>query len=265
MPVTKSWTFQRLLLRKNYNPIVLEYFGDLSPADEDFNSGRKALKEGCLIRPKDGQQMALHKMQFFYNVVLEAHDKPAIYGMPITFFKENFTTLPQIQCFWKERDDIAKANNRRPIYAQCSLRYNGDISSKSDITSLGNKIKSIFGTPQHHFTKGRIKFSYWDASEGIYLRCFASTESDAEKVFKAMIDIKTGVTYQSKHLVSGEKPHFDWTPSDTETIAGQSVKSPKEQLSGEVYFTHAELKHRKLKEDIVIYAAVPQCRKQSFI
>lgn len=263
--VSKSWTFHRMLLRKNYNPIVLEYFGDLDPSDEDFSTGRKALREGCLIRPKDGQQVAFHKMMFFYNVILEAHDKPAVYGMPVTFFKENFTTLPQIQCHWKERDDIAKSNNRRPIYAQCTLRYTGDVSSKSDITALGNKIKTIFDNPRHHFTKGRYKYSYWDASEGIYLKCFASTEADAEKIFQSMINILTGVTYQSKFLSSSSKPHFDWTPSDLETIAGQSVKSPQSRLSGEVYFTHAELKHRKLKNDVLLYAAVPQRRRESFI
>jgi hypothetical protein len=80
-----------------------------------------------------------------------------------------------------------------------------------------------------------------------------------------MLSIQTGLTYQNSFLKLGTKPHFDWTPNDPETIAGKMVKSPQQRVPGEVYFTHAELKHKKLKEDITLYAAVPQRRRQSLI
>jgi hypothetical protein len=265
MPVTKSWVFQRNLLRKNYNPVVLRYFADLGADDGDFSSGRRALREGCLVKPKDRQQMALHKMKFFYNVVLEVHDQPPIYGIPVTTFKENITIFPQITCHFKERDDIAKVNNRRPITAQCSIRFKGDISSKGDVESLGRKIKSIFDTPLFHFTKGRNFYRYEDRENSIRLDGFFSSESDADNLFAKMLDIQTGLTYRNSFLKLGTKPHFDWTPNDPEMIGGKSVKSPQQRVPGEVYFTHAELKHKKLKEDIILYAAVPQRRRQSLI
>lgn len=265
MPVTKSWVFQRNLLRKNYNPVVLEYFADLGADDGDFSSGRRALREGCLIKPKDGQQMALHKMKFFYNVVLEVHNQPSIYGIPVTTFKENITIFPQITCHFKERDDIAKVNNRRPLTAQCSIRFKGDISSKSDLESLGRKIKSIFDSPLLHFTKGRQKYTYYDHENAIKLDGFFTSENDAKSLFEKMLDIQAGLIYQSSYLSVGTKPNFDWTPNDPEMIAGKSVKSPQQRIPGEVYFTHAELKHKKLKEDIILYAAVPQRRRQSLV
>ncbi len=265
MPVTKTWAFQRMLLRKNYNPIVLEYFGDLDPSDEDFNTGRKALREGCLIRPKDGQQTAILKQQFFYNVILEAHDKPAIYGIPVHTYKENVTILPQIQCHFKERDDIAKANNRPPLHSQVSIRFKGDVSSKAEVEALGRKIKSIFDNPRAHYTKGREHWTYYDPTESIVLQGYFQGELDAEKVFKLMLDIQTGIAYKNSCLSTGRKPHFDWTPNDPETIGGKTVKTPQQRIPGEVYFTHAELKHKKLKSDILLYSAVPQRRRESFV
>lgn len=263
--VSKSWTYQRNLLIKNYNPIVNEYFGDLDPNETDFNTGRSALKEGCLIDAKDGQIIAYHKMQFFYNVILEVHEKPALYGIPIDSFKETMTTLPQITCHWKERDDIAKTNNRPPIQAQCTLRYKGDISSATDLTTLGNHIKSIFDTPQHHFSKGKLKYSYWDAKNGIYLKGFFTSESDAETLFKSMLDIPSGITYNHDFLNKSESPYRDWTPSGTEMIGGDSLKLPQQRISGEVYFQYAELKHQRLHEDIILYSAVPQRRRMSLV
>jgi len=304
MPVTKSWVYQRNILRKNYNPTVLEYFADLGADDGDFSSGRKALRQACLIKPKDGQQMVLHKMGFFYNVILEVHNQPSIYGIPVASFKENITIFPQITCHFKERDDIAKVNNRRPLTAQCSIRFKGDVSSKGELESLGRKIKSIFGSGSFHFSKGRQKYTYYDAENSIKLDGFFTSESDAKslfdkmlvsRIFRAgpksknrallhkdfrkpksvvrinkdtndkMLDIQSGMAYHDRCLSVGTKPHFDWTPNDPEVIAGKSVKSPQQRVPGEVYFTHAELKHKKLKEDIILYAATPQRRRQSLI
>jgi hypothetical protein len=159
----------------------------------------------------------------------------------------------------------AKTNKRRPLTAQCSIRFKGDVSSKSELESLGRKIKSIFGTPLFHFTKGRQKYTYYDSENGIKLDGFFSSESDADSLFGKILDIQTGLTYHSSYLSVGTRPNFDWTPNDPETIAGKTVKSPQLRVPGEVYFTHAELKHKKLKEDITLYAAAPQRRRQSLI
>lgn len=265
MAVSKDWTFQRRVLAKTYNPIVKEYFGDLSPSEENFDTGRKTLLQACLIKPKDGQQIALHKMNFFYYVVLEIHTKPDIYGVPITQFKENYSYYPQVMCWWKERDDIAKANNRRPITAYCAIRYTGDLSSKADITALANKIKTTFDNPQHHWTKGRLCATYWDKKNQIEMMCYPSSQADAENLFKAMLSIRNGVTWKDDYMAIQQFPAKDWTPTDTEMIGGKSLKLPRQRLSGEVYFTHAELKHHRLKEDILLYAATAQRRRQSFI
>lgn len=130
---------------------------------------------------------------------------------------------------------------------------------------MGNHIKSIFGTPQHHFSKGRLKYSYWDKDKGVYLKGFFTSEADAENLFKAMLNIPSGITYSNNFLNKSESPYRDWTPSDTEQIGGKSLKSPQQRISGEVYFQYAELKHQKLKEDIVLYAAVPQRNRYSYV
>lgn len=265
MGISKAWVFHRRVLAKTYNSKVKEYFGDLRGGDGEFQTGRKTLLQASLIMPNDSQQIAIHKMNFFYYEVLEMAEKPSIYGMPLTQFKENFSYYPQVMCFWKERDDIAKTNKRRPIVTQCAIRYTESVSSEAAIKSLANRIKMLFGTPRHHWTKGRLCATYWDKGNSIEMKIFPSTREDAENVFRKMLEIRTGVSYKDDYLAISQFPSKDWTPSDTEMVNSKALKEPRKRIPGEVYFTHAELKHHRLKEDIVLYAAVPQRRRQSLI
>lgn len=93
----------------------------------------------------------------FYFGIQQAHHKPDIFGVPASLLIESVKVLPQVILHWRERTDIAKANNREPHKVRHSIRWRDDYSSKASVDLLRGKVERAFVEPLHFFDSGREK------------------------------------------------------------------------------------------------------------
>lgn len=249
MAISRQWQLLKDFLRKTHNREVNEWFADLPPYEEDFETGRKAARANSLIRPQDGQQVTLIKMINFYFNIQESHLKPNIYGIPVDNYHEQVRFLPQITIHWRERKDIARANNRQPVRARLSVRYKGSVDSESEVRALATKIKRIFASPtQHHWTKGRTAFDYKDVAKGHQFRLYGQTRSEVVEVINRMLEIVDDNPL-NQELLSESSVERNWTSIQRVRVAGTNFTKPQQRRVGEVYFSRAELKVHGMMSD----------------
>jgi len=252
MAISRSWQLLRDFLRKSHNREVNEWFADLPPYDEDFETGRKAARANSLIRPNDGQQIALIKMINYYFNIQESHLKPNIYGIPVDNYHEQVRFLPQITVHWRERKDIATANNRQPIRARLSIRYKGSVDSEVEVKALANKVKRIFTSgATHHWTRGRTVFDYKDAIKGHQFRLYGQTRSEVVEVINRMLEVVDDNPL-NQELLSESTVERNWTAIERVRVAGTNFTKPSKRLVGEVYFNRAELKVHGMRSDRIL-------------
>jgi hypothetical protein len=252
MAISRNWSNLRDFLRKTYNKEVNAWFADVDDPTPDNSTSRKQAKRACLLLPKETQNMALLKMLTFRYECQQVHLRPEIYGIPTLDFHESVIYKPQIVIHWTERTDIATANNRKPIKAQCSVRYRGTYESKNDLLALKRKIISIFtaGSAEHHWTKGRIKYSYRDKIKGYEMIITASNVSDAKEVIGKMLAIQNDTINEDFLTTSTTDRSF--TARETVTVAGRIFEKPKRRPTGVVYFNRAEFKIHGMPKDIIL-------------
>jgi hypothetical protein len=253
MAVSDEWSFTRSFLRKTYNREVNEYFADIDPDYLGDNViGRHAAKRACLILPTESQNRAMLKMLTFRYTIQQVHNRPPIFGLPITTFQQSVKYLPQVIVHYRERADIARAAGRYPLRARCAVRFRGDVNSKIDITSLGTRIEQIFDTPTHHFDKGRFKFSYRDDSKSYALIISAATETDAKDVIGKMLDINNDIP-DWDNLTKSEYTQSQPLIGDTLMVDGEIYREPVTRPSGKVYFQCAELSVWGMPKNKILY------------
>lgn len=253
MAISDEWTFTRQFLRRTHNREVNEYFRDTDPDFIGDNlTARNAAKRSCLILPKESQNRAMIKILTFRYVVQQVHLRPAVFGLPVTTFQENVRYLPQILIHYRERNDIARANNRYPLRARYAVRFRGDITSAADLKLLETKIKQIFDTPTHHFDKGRYKFSYRDKVKGYELIVTAAAESDAKSVIENLLDLNNDIP-DWDNLTKSEYTETQPLLGDTVRVGGELYRKPVARPTGKVYFQTAELSVWGMPKNKVIY------------
>ncbi|ANV89229.1 hypothetical protein [Picosynechococcus sp. PCC 8807] len=253
MAVSDEWSFTRSFLRRTHNREVNEYFRDIDPDFiGDNTTGRNATKRACLILPNESQNRALLKILTFRYVVQQVHLKPAVFGLPVTTFQEQVRYLPQIIIHYRERADIARANNRYPLRARYAVRYRGDVTSAADLALLENRIFQIFDTPTHYFDKGRFKFSYRDPEKGYSLVVAAAGEADAKDVINKMLDLNFD-TPDWDNLTKSEYTEPLALLEGTVRVGGELHRIPKKRPSGRVYFQTAELSVWGMPKNKILY------------
>ncbi len=254
MTITRPSKLIRDYLRKTFNKEVVEWFADVTDNDFDTVGGitRKDIRNACIIRSKDTIPTMHMKISLFRYEIQQAHLKPDIYGIPTLDFHESVVYLPQVVIHWKERSDIANANNRAPIKAQCSIRYKGAYESRADLVALKTKIKGIFTTGQslHHWTKGKNKYSYRDKIKGYEMIVTAGTVDDAKDVISKMLAIQNDVINNDYLTTSTTDRSF--AARETIQVAGRIFEKPKRRPAGEVYFSRAEFKIHGMPKDLVL-------------
>jgi hypothetical protein len=252
MTISDEWSFTRSFLRKTYNREVNEWFRDHAEELGGNSTARGSAKRAALILPTDSQSRVMLKMMTFRYVIQQVHLRPAIFGLPITTFQESVKYLPQIIIHYRERADIARANSRYPLRAKYSVRYRGDVSSKADLTTLGNRIKLLFDTPTHHFTKGRYKYSYRDTEKGYSLVVSSATEANAKDTIGKLLDLNNDVPNWG-NLTKSEYAETQPLIGDLVLVGGEQHRTPIHRPSGEVYFTTAELSVWGMPKNQILY------------
>lgn len=250
MAISKEWSHTRSVLRKTYNKEVVRYFGDLPEDQEPDNvTGRSSLKRASLIGATESMMSANIKMMNFIFSIKQSHNKPAIYGTPVTNLDEEIKYNPQVALWFREKISDARIKGRVPIRARVSFRVLDQNISKAEVQSLANKIKAKFGEPLFSFNKGKVKFSYRDKERGYAFILATDDEADARKVIDATLELQDHVP--DWELLFDSTSNQSWAKK-TKQILGQTVEMPVKRPIGKVWFTHAELKIHGLNRDIIL-------------
>lgn len=250
MAVSKEWSHTRSVLRKTYNKEVVKFFGDLpDDLEADNTTGRSSLKRASMIGATESMMSANLKMMNFYYNLKQAHNKPAIYGTPVTNLDQEIKYNPQVALWFRETLTDAKSHNRVPIRARVSFRVLDQNISKSEAQRLANAIKDKFGQPLFYFQKGKVKFSYRDKDKGYSFILATDDESDARKVIEQTLDLQNHTP--DWELLFDSTSNQSWAKKH-KTILGESVEMPVKRPIGRVYFTHAELKIHGLNRDVIL-------------
>lgn len=242
------------------NEIVRDEFRDLGESweiDPDVNLGRGALAWASLIKDNDTATMVIMRLFLFYFILRKAKDlQPAIYGIPITSFKEQRKYKPQIKLYFLEDAEDVDAGYS-PVDGEISFRLmNKDVNnmSMSELETIANKIKNLFAKPSFVWKKGKEMYSYTDWSKGYQLQLLCRNEAEAKKIVEQVLDIQGHTPNWAKMNQNNNLEPSESYPTvpPTETILGKRVKQARKRPVADVRFQCALFDSHELANPIVL-------------
>ena len=255
MGVSQNWKNLRSFLQRTHNRRVNEWFRDVDDPVPDNSSSRRQAKRACLILPNESQNMALLKRNIFLYEVMQIHLQQNHYGIPIDTVQESKTFRPQVHLFFRQ-DASATANGRRAIEGQVSFRLINETSeslTEAKARTLAVKIKNEFTRNNGLiWKKGSKKYTYKDDAKGVDLRILAISETEGEKVIRAVLDV-LDVTFDNDHFQEiTPKRTSENNPAGTNLVYGKRRKKQRWRPTANVRFRYAALTVHGMQNRIVL-------------
>jgi len=212
--------------KKIANKIIREYFKDVInlEADLDLTAPRQALLKACLHKEDDSLMLTVARNQLFEQYTSYARDRqPIPTGDLLNELSESVVYRPKITLFFKEDDDDIDPDYQA-VRMEISWRLMDKTSttiSKTELTSIANKIKTTFGQSSGYiFKKGRKIVSYRQKSKGYEFLIRARSLTDGKELIRDILtmngdSIETGLLKLSE--VDDETEAFPYNPG-TQTI-----------------------------------------------
>lgn len=185
------------------------------------------------------------------------------------FINENFDPgrryHPLVRLVFREDTDFVAGKNQPKGRGQ--NRTKGEIRfrlmdettetiSKSNLTTLGEKVKEIFGANNGYiWNKGKEVYCYADWSRGYQLQILARSETHAKDVVTKILSLQNHSPqwkYLNKVKNSAESERYPNTP-DKKTILGEQVTLPLRRPNANVRFKFADVRISPLTYPVVIY------------
>lgn len=232
---------------KLHNREVREAFSDLG-GDEwlpNINTARASLRQACTIYDSDSALIMLLKQNLYFLTLRKAQDyQPTILGMPKGSLDPVRKYRPQIFLYFKE-DTGDVEPGYPPVDGRISFRLmdkDSETITKTDLTTLANKIKTEFGVSNGYtWKKGKEYYNYTDKDKGYQLQILAFNKSEVKQLINKVLDIQ-GHTYQDKKLTnSGNEDPTGAYPTipPTINILGESRREPRRRPVATVRFQYA--------------------------
>lgn len=172
---------------------------------------------------------------------------------------------PCVRLHFLQDTDFDKRSNapgyhgRRRVPGRLSYRLMNESSetiSKGELTSLGRRIKDIFGANDGYtWQKGKELYTYAEWDKGYQMQILARSMTQAQDLVSKILSLQ-GHTPHWRFLTKTENAEeltrYPETPV-TKVILGETVTLPKVRPNVEVRFTYADVRVHKLAEPVVIY------------
>lgn len=238
-----EWEHLQSTLVRVHNAIVREEFSEITD-DDDISVPRGSLKVASLIKDDDSANMVISRLWLFYVMCRKAADfHEPIYGIPASEYHETVTIRPQVKLFFQQ-DWSAVPTNRKPTRAKISFRLINETAASlhpTEANQLALKIKNEFAlSGGYRFTKGKNFYYYREPSKGYDLRILASSKSEAQELFRKVLDLKNNAPNWDYLTTSDPERSFPTNPG-TELIYGKQRPKPVKRPTATVRFTHALL------------------------
>lgn len=255
MAISKNWSNLRSFLRKTYNKEVNEWFADVPEDAPDNGTSRKQAKRACLILPKEGQNLALLKMQNFRYNVQQVHLRPDVFGIDFFNYQEQVSFKPQVHLYFKQ-DSAAVPAGKRAVTAQLSFRLVNESSStmtEAKSKQLALKIKNEFALGNGFvWKKGKYKITYKDLDIGLKSSVFSLNETEGIEVVRKLVNVCDGVYNENYLQVIEPKRDSETNPLETELVFGRRQKVRRWRPVANVRFQYAVLTIHKLSYRIIL-------------
>jgi hypothetical protein len=246
------------VLRKTFNALVRDEFKDLDVDDLELDIAipRQSLKTACLIRPEDSQIAINNRMMLFYFIMRKAQDlQEPVYGMPTGTFHELRRFKPTVTLYFKEDPEDVDPDYH-PIRVQLSFRLMDDSPSKTELTTLANKVKTEFGAGNgYRFHRGKTLCSYYDPEKGYKLKVFAYSAVEGKEVIGKVLDLQNHTPDWDKLTINENDSPSTAYPiiPPTETILGKVTRLPRKRPVGYVRFQRATCAIWGLTKPVALY------------
>lgn len=233
--------------KKVWNKLVREYFRDIPGSDDslDLTTPRQALLKACIHKDDDQLNLTIGRMLLFlHGTTWLRNQYPVVAGTLLDEIDGNVAYRPKVTLYFVEDGQDVEAGYA-PVEMECSFRMPNETSttvSKSQLTTLANKIKTTFGTGQGFvFRKGRKFVGYRDRSKGYDFRLRARELSDAKELIRDVLSLN-GDTLDETLLkfsqTEDESSAYPYNPG-TQTILGKQKSKPRRRPMTSVRFRYA--------------------------
>lgn len=256
-----EWEHLQSVLMRVHNREVKDEFKDISDdVDIDINIPRQSLKQACLIKDTDTSEMTHLRMMLYWFNLRKAKDlQQPVYGLPLEDVQATRKYKPQIKLFFEEYlTGASEEGDYAPVRGEISIRLMDETSetlTRSNLVTLANKIKQIFGTPPVKWNKGKDLASYTDWEKGYQLQLLVRNKSDAKELITKVLDIQNH-TPDWKHLNYKENDEptqaFPIIPP-TKMILGHSRRLARTRPIATVTFQYATCHVYGLTTPIYLY------------
>lgn len=242
-----DWEHFQDTVRRIQRRNVLEFFSDVGDEswDPDITTTRGSLRVACMPSDNDTVMQMIARFLFYHITIRRGEEfTEPCYGIPIGTYHETRKFRPQVRLYFKEDLDEVETGYR-PLDAQICFRLMNETEStlsKSELTTLANKIKTEFTTNNgYKFKKGKTLLSYNEPEKGYKIQLYAFSATEGKEVIGKVLDIQNHTPDWSKLTINENDMPSNAYPTipPTKTILGKQRKQPRKRPVGFVRFQYA--------------------------
>jgi len=243
--------------KKLFNKAVREYFGEVTAQELDLATPRSSLRTACTHQEADSLILTVGRICLFELAVKQGIGGDG-FSLPSATSKVIRRGVPQLVLFFLE-DSADVDAEYKPVAGRISFRLMGETPAsltKSELTSLGNKVKSEFGNGGGYiWKKGRKMLSYSDWPEGYQLQILCSSESEGRSLISKVLDLRNKTPDWSFANLSENLEESSAYPivPPKELILGEQTRLPRARPRADVRFQSAWIESPGIQNRLFVY------------
>lgn len=244
------WSHLRSVLISSHNRLVRAEFADVGADDwsPDISTSRGSLRVACTIQATDSVNVAMTKMQLFYDTLGYGQADQPVYGLPAGLYQEMVRYSPQVFVYFKEDKALALANpSRNRGEGKLSIRLAGITSetiTQSTVNLVASRVRAEFSAGSGFvWQKGKLLFAYIDKNNGLQFQILNRVSTHAQDICRRLCRI-AGEEYLAKWgYINRPQDQASRYPSASGSFSalGKTYRNPTRRPELDVRFQYAVL------------------------
>lgn len=255
------WSHLRSVLLNSHNKLVREEFADVGGENwsPEITSSRGSLRVACTVQATDSVNIAMTKMQLFYDTLGYGRRSDPIYGLPAGLYQEMVRYFPQVFLYFKEDKASALSHPTSPRgEGKLSVRLlnlTTEEITQSTVNLVASRVRSNFaGGSGYVWQKGKRNFVYYDTSKGVQFKILNRLTTHAQDIARNLLTV-IGETYDAKwgqtNLPSNQSTRYPENPGQFSAF-GKTYRKIKRRPEVDVRFQYAVLHCHGIPQPIAL-------------
>lgn len=198
------WSHLRSVLLNSHNKLVREEFADVGGDNwsPEITTSRGSLRVACTVQATDSVNIAMTKMQLFYDTLGYGKSSDVIYGLPAGLYQEMVRYYPQVFLYFKEDKASAMSHPTTPRgEGKLSVRLLGVTTeeiTQATVNLVASRVRAQFsGGSGFVWQKGRRNFVYYDKDKGLQFKILNRVTTHGQEVAQSLLAV-IGESYNNK-------------------------------------------------------------------